>query len=327
MMTTTRISLLSVSLALVACGAVSQTADQACGDVAQARCGKRMTCTNGTGITRTWGDMTTCLAREKLSCMIGLAAPATGNTPAQVEKCVVAMAGESCSDFLDNNPPSDCVAVGPRATGAACAFAGQCATSFCNANKITACGACGAMPVAATSCVTAACAHNQECVASTQTCQDLVAVSMPCSSDMPCGADLSCVGATATAMGTCMASSATMGMACGGTMPGCDGTKGLYCGGAAGSKTCKNINYVGADMPCGTLADGSYQGCAGAGTCYTATGVAQSSEMGMCKAPAADDGACDTVVGPGCLSPARCIPSSATSTAGKCTVPVGASCG
>ena len=88
-----------------------------------------------------------------------------------------------------------------------------------------------------------------------------------------------------------------------------------------------NINYVGANMPCGTLADGSYQGCSGAGTCYTSTGVALSSEMGTCKVPATDDGACDTAVGPGCLSPARCIPSGATGTAGKCTVPSGATCG
>lgn len=313
-------------VSLASCGSVSQTADQACGDLAQTRCSKRMSCTNGLGITRTWGDMSTCLAREKLSCTIGLAAPATGNSSSLVEKCVVAMAGESCSDFLDNSPPADCVAVGPRASGGACAFAGQCSTSFCNDNKVSACGTCGAMPAAATSCTTSVCGRNQECVPSTQMCQDFGTVSMPCSAALPCGADLSCIGATTTAMGTCMAPAATVGMPCGGTMPGCDGTKGLYCGGTAGAKTCMNINYVAAGMPCGTLADGSFQGCGGAGTCYTATGVAVAAEMGTCKTPAADDGACDTMVGPGCLPPARCIPTAAGS-AGKCTVPAGTTCG
>ena len=120
-----------------------------------------------------------------------------------------------------------------------------------------------------------------------------------------------------------MTSAGTAGTPCGGTMAGCDGSKGLYCGGAVEAKTCMNINYVAAGMPCGTLVDGSFQGCAGAGTCYTATGFALAREMGTCEAPAPDDGACDTAVGPGCLPPARCIPSGA-GTAGQCTVPAGA---
>jgi hypothetical protein len=102
-------------------------------------------------------------------------------------------------------------------------------------------------------------------------------------------------------MGTCVASAGTAGMPCGGTMPSCDGTKGLYCGGAVGANTCMNIIYVAAGMPCGTLASGSFQGCAGAGSCFTATGIALAAERGTCKAPAADNGACDTAIGPACL--------------------------
>jgi hypothetical protein len=315
------------SALLASCGNVSQTsADQACGDVAQARCSKRMTCTNGVGITRTWGDMTTCRTREKLACMIGLDAPATGNSPALVERCVVAMAGESCADFLDNNPPAECIVTGPRAVGATCAFAGQCATSFCNDNKISACGACAAMPAAGTACTATACARNQACVPSTQLCQDLAAVGAACGADLPCGAGLSCAGATAGVMGTCMASAAAAGMPCGGTMPGCDVSQGLYCGGSVGAKTCMNINHVAAGMPCGLLADGSLQGCGGAGTCYTASGVALAGEKGTCKAPAADNAPCDTVAGPACLPPARCIPGG-TGGAAQCTLPAGATCG
>jgi hypothetical protein len=320
-----RATLLLAAALLMSCGSVT-SADQACSDVAQARCGKRMTCTNGAGITRTWGDMTTCLAREKLTCSIGLAAPSTGNSPSQVEKCVVAMAGESCSDFLDNNPPADCAPVGPRATGGACAFTGQCASAFCNNDKTSVCGTCGAMPAAGTSCATANCGHNQECVTTTEICQEFGAMGAACDADVPCAADLSCVGATATAMGACMAASATAGMPCGGTTPGCDGTMGLSCGGAAGAKTCMSVNYVGDGMACGTLTGGTFQACAGGGTCYTATGVALSSQMGACKAPAPDNGACDTTLGPGCLAPARCI-TTAGGSAGTCTVPSGATCG
>jgi hypothetical protein len=318
--------LMAAATLLAACGAATATADQACGDVAQARCGKRMTCTNGVGITRIWGDLATCLGREKLACTIGLSAPSTGNSPALVEKCVVAMAGESCSDFLDNNPPDDCVIVGVRANGAACAFAGQCATSFCNGNKISACGTCAEMPAASSSCATAACGRRQDCVASTQLCQDLGLIGVPCNSHFPCGADLSCDGATNTAMGTCVAAVATVGAACDGiTTPGCDGTMGLRCSGTPPSLTCAATTLVGANMPCGLLPNG-FVGCAGAGTCYTATGVAGSVEMGTCKTPAADNGACDTVLGPGCLPPARCVPTAAGS-AGTCIVPSGASCG
>src|SRR5215471_4811365 len=105
-------------LSLVMCGVViavagacgssgsgAPSADQACMDLATAQCNKRMTCTGGAGITRTFGDMTTCLTREKLQCTIGLAAPMTGNTPAEVESCVAAYPNFSCSDFLINNPP------------------------------------------------------------------------------------------------------------------------------------------------------------------------------------------------------------------------------
>ena len=311
---------------LAACGNSSSgpSADQACTALAQARCSKRMTCTGGTGITRLWGDMATCLTREKLACTLGLAAPSTGNSPAEVEKCVAAFPTYSCADFLDNNPPADCQVTGPLAANAVCAFAGQCASDFCSNNKNSQCGTCGPLPAAGASCLSSGCGHGQECVASTTTCQTLGAASASCDpTTSPCGADLVCSGTAAAK--TCMTPVSAVGMPCGGTMPGCDGTMGLYCGGAVGSKTCMNINYVASGMPCGTLADGSFVGCAGGGGCYTATGIAAPGAMGTCKAPAADNAACDITVGPPCQTPARCIVTGAA-TAGTCTIPTGATC-
>ena len=67
---------LIVCLCLAACGGDNgPSADQACADVAQARCNLRSMCTSGVGVTRNYGDMNTCIAREKVNCLDGLGAP------------------------------------------------------------------------------------------------------------------------------------------------------------------------------------------------------------------------------------------------------------
>ena len=78
------------------CGSTSSgpSAQQACADLAAARCKQRSTCTAVTGSTgvgaslaRVYGDMATCLQREELACKNGLAASQTGNSPTKVEAC------------------------------------------------------------------------------------------------------------------------------------------------------------------------------------------------------------------------------------------------
>jgi hypothetical protein len=112
----------------------------------------------------------------------------------------------------------------------------------------------------------------------------------------------------------------------GGTAPGCDGTNGLFCGGTTGSKTCMAITYVTAGMPCGDLSSTSHAECI-AGGCYTATGSAGSGETGTCKADAADGTACDSVLGPGCITPARCVLTGDGGSVGTCEIPLGSTCG
>jgi hypothetical protein len=82
---------------------------------------------------------------------------------------------------------------------------------------------------------------------------------------------------------------------------------------------------VGDGLPCGTMGDGSFVQCA-QGDCYTTTGLIGAGQQGTCKADAIEGGTCDTVLGPGCTPPLRCI-TGATGSMGVCTVPLGATCG
>lgn len=299
----------------------------ACGDLAAAQCAKRMTCSGGNSVTRAYGTMAACVTRTTLACANGLGAPETGNSPSLVEECVAAFATYTCADFFNNNPPTPCAAIGPRPTGGACAFNGQCASGYCAGTETASCGTCAASPTPGASCVSSACGHGQSCVNSTMLCQNHGMLNASCDTANPCGNGLTCVGnvAATSTPGTCQPSLEQAGVPCGGTMPGCDGTLGLFCGGTAGSKTCMPITYVVDGMPCGVLSATSHAECIG-GACYASAGLAGTGEMGACKADATDGAACDAVLGPACGPPARCVVTG-TGSAGTCTIPIGATCG
>src|SRR5579871_4844994 len=99
------------SLVFAACGGVS--AQQACTDVAKAQCALLDSCrTNGTILV--YGNLGTCITQLMGECMTALAAPGTGSNPGIRESCAQAlmpqpnMFGESCQDYLQNNPISQC---------------------------------------------------------------------------------------------------------------------------------------------------------------------------------------------------------------------------
>jgi len=313
------------------CGGSGVSADSACQAVAMARCTQRSMCSAlpratdpGASLIRTYGDMTTCVSREALACRNGLAAPSTGNSPALVEKCVAAFPTYSCQDFFDTNPPADCVATGKLANAKACNFNGQCQSGYCQGTKNSMCGTCADPPAAGADCSTSTCWHNQRCVAQDQTCESVVSMNGACDATHPCDNGLACVGDTSTTMGACQPAGTTVGAACGGTMAGCDNTIGLYCAGATGAKTCAAITFADDGKACGLMSDGTRVACR-AGECYTATGVAGNGDMGTCKADVDAPKACDTTLGPRCLSPARCVTSGGGS-AGSCIVPTGTMC-
>jgi hypothetical protein len=340
-----------------ACSSSNSTSNptiaQACAAIADARCNLRNECSRPDGTTdlgfnvlENYGDIDTCRMREALACQNGLSAPQTGNSPNNVEMCVVAFASFSCMDFFDNSPPQACTPTGPLATGTTCTFNGQCQSGFCNGTKDSVCGTCGPPPTTGDDCSTSTCMRGDRCLAATSTCAAVVTSNGVCDETHPCDRELSCVGNNTKTMttGTCETAGTREGVACGGTMPGCDGTRGLYCGGPSGAKTCRLVGYAGttagpdggvtasdagasgptpAGTVCGQLPDGSRVGCV-AGTCTTATGVATGSDMGTCQPLAADGQPCDTMLGPGCMSPARCVTTSGTT--GTCIVPTSSMC-
>jgi hypothetical protein len=323
------------ALGLGACGnVVSNAADgglsaeQACTTLAQAECGKRDSCSNGTSITRVYGEMSVCLTRAALQCTTRLAAPNTGATSQSVRKCAADYATLSCNDFFDGKLPADCTPSGQGANGQPCAFNGQCATAYCGGTANALCGSCAAPPAAGDSCADSLCGPGQNCVADTMTCVDVGILNASCATNHPCGNGLSCVGVSSSnTEGTCEVALGTAGAACGGgTVPACNGSLGLSCVGASGSKTCVTISYVGDGMPCGNLSNTAFAQCK-AGTCYTSTGAATGNEMGTCKLDAIEGASCDTTLGPSCMTPARCVVMSDGGTSGLCAVPTGTTCG
>ncbi len=316
---------LLVGLLMMAAGCGGTSADKACSDLAAARCNKRQTCSNGASINRTYGDMNTCLMREKQQCLSALAAKGTGNSPDHAEQCVTAMAGESCDDWFNGNPPAACVNTGTLADSTGCAFPGQCSSTYCNGDKNAACGTCGTAPAAGADCTTSLCARGLTCdttpgtMGMAMTCVAEGSAGAMCSRAQPCAAGFTCIGATATAMGTCTASATMVGAACDATFrtgTGCAGDLGLWCN--AMTSQCTAIAFAGPGQPCGEGTDGNLTDCSGGGQCVGST-FGRTPVLGTCKAPAADGAACDTAAGPPCLAPAKCV-TAASSTAGTCAL-------
>jgi hypothetical protein len=317
------------------CGGTS--ADTACSDSAAARCAQIVMCSNGTILTRTYGDMATCLTREKLACTDALAAPDNGNSPARVEQCLAAVKTESCSDYFSGNTPPACINTGPRADDTACAFNGQCMSSYCTGLSNAACGTCGQPVASGADCSSGGtCARGQVCFSATTasgtptlTCLTPSGAGGACDRTQPCITDFNCVGAVNTptnpTMGMCVAAINTAGAACDPiqrTMAGCDRNMGLFCN--TTSKSCTAITYAADGAACGIGSDGSLVDCAN-GTCFGSTIIGANPTMGTCKANAADGAACDTNNGPDCLSPARCVTASGSST-GTCELADGKAC-
>jgi hypothetical protein len=313
-----RILILSCSFAALACSS-DPSAGSACADLAHARCSHLESC-SATVVQIRYGDEATCETREKQNCTNALAAPGTGNSPSRSEDCSAAIAGWSCADFMNGaNIPAACVqATGSVASGAACAFPGQCQTGFCAIAPGSACGTCAAAPAAGTSCaaLTTCGQGTLVCTADTQTCVALATtVGASCGKGAPCGAGLQCVGANAASNtpGTCQTAATQLGATCDPqqqTGPGCDRAAGLVCN--RKTKQCATAVVAAAGEACGDV-NNQPTFCAANATC---TG-SSAGQAGTCTAAAADGAACDTANGPDCEQQARCIVASG-STAGTC---------
>jgi hypothetical protein len=301
--------------ALAGCGATTPNADRACADMAAARCKEIQRCESN-AIATGFGDLPTCQAREHDSCVKALAASGTGVSPSSTEDCANVFTSISCTDYLNNTLPPVCQAkAGALAMGAGCAFPSQCQSRFCNIPKNGACGSCAPLPAVGDSCAQMTqCGPGLKCVDGGMTCASVASTTGDtCDKDDPCSAGFSCVGAkpnaTPVVEGTCQPAVQTPGAPCDPkkqTSAGCDANLGLTCD--ATTMTCVTITVAAPGSPC----DGASIVCGGGGTC--STGATQ-----ICMAAAVDGTACDTVNGPGCLNPARCVVSG-TDTTGLCAL-------
>ena len=298
----------ALSLLASACGPAQ---DMACSDSAKAQCMKLDQCRHN-GTTLVYGNLGTCITRLQAQCNTALAAANTGNSPSAVEDCVKAVPGESCQDYLQGNPVAACRAKsGSVSAGGACTFSAQCQSAFCALLKGTACGTCANPPNVGDPCTDTGCSYNQAC-SGNLVCANWVAAGGACDKSNPCAPNTWCVTAAGATAGTCRASIATVGAACDPkheTTAGCDFTNlGLRCNSM--TMKCESAVLVNEAEACGVI-NGVDNVCQAGAGCF--------GQPAACVAAATEGSSCDTMMGPPCLSPARCVTGS-TGTAGTCTL-------
>jgi hypothetical protein len=296
-------------------GCNSVTADQACTDLAKARCLQLQSCAPAR-VSSVYADLATCEAREKLSCMPSLGAPGTSATPDRYEKCASALGASACTSLFARNPPTECVPQpGKLADGAACGDDAQCASTYCEmlsappSNNI--CGVCGPRALAG-----GACAGDVDCDFGL-TCANGVGlgvcvsygdVGATCDGAHPCSPPNACVS------GACMAPVGAS-MMCDRIAQNCDPTQALYCN---AQSVCAVRTFAAAGEPC----DGFVQ-CAAGGWCAASGNTLR----GICLATVADGAACNPHQNnmPDCQQPARCLGIDGAMD-GICTLPNPAAC-
>jgi len=256
------------------------------------------------------------------TCVGTLGATDTANTPVHTEGCAQATPDQTCDDYFLGNVPTACMPPsGPRDAGSDCAVSGQCATAYCLVPKTTVCGACNEPPGLGASCFNNDCGPGFLCDKVSVLCVAPVAASGACDDSSACAPGLTCLGNTNTALGACVAL-ATLGASCdlanGGSR--CDSRMGLYCNTVAG-KICAVVATASASQVCGTV-DGGVIDCLAQSFCEKPA----DSAAGTCVAPAGDGDACDTLNGPICTAPSRCVFTAEGGTTGLCQPPAPQGC-
>ncbi len=270
------------------------TADQACTDAAVALCAKYDSCAPLLIATQ-YGDQPTCVARAKLNCVPGMAAPGTSQTPAALEDCSKQISGTSCAAITANSPPDQCkVKPGTVANGGACGTDAQCASTACIDTGTTGCGTCAPRVAAGGACGAKGqgpCDYGTTCVSSV--CKKLANAGEACTASDECSFGLVCK------TNACAQPDAGGAACTPGTGDTCDRTKGFYC--HATKKQCIAAKQGSVNGACGFDTGGEYTVCVGGAYCKTGS----SQLSGVCTKLVADGGAC-TDKDP-CQAPAQCI--------------------
>jgi len=308
------------------------TAATACAKIAAATCTLIATCVPR-DTSAEFGDAGNCLTREELACEASLSAPGTSRTAAQDVACATAMATESCASYLNGDQPTACLpGAGGGATGSACSYSAQCSSAYCAVPLAGACGTCQPAPTAGASCAGMnGCGPGLTCFQQT-TCVLPGTTGSPCSATAPCGAGLSCVMAKAATTGLCQGQGQAVGATCDPadvTGASCDSSLGLYCDRQKTSSTfhtCLQASTATAGQPCGLVSDVLFQ-CTADSVCIKQAAVGDAGATSTCVARAADGASCNTLAGPDCLPPSRCLGTLLDAGAsGTCTLPGTTAC-
>jgi hypothetical protein len=319
---------LACLLLIAGCGG-SANHTKSCTDVATAQCQKLMTCST-TDLNRRYGSVDVCVMRGVAECLNTFKAPQNTNSDSKLESCAAAVPAQDCNDFLSgiNTLPQCLPANGPRADGDPCAFSGQCMTGWCSITTGSNCGVCAEVPAEGDDCTMTTCGGRGLICAGGGACATPIAVGAACDKNAgiaPCVQGASCVG-TQAGGATCQTNLTTVGATpCDvhtKTAPDCAHADGLYC--VSTTMACATLQVAADGMPCGYVNDVFYN-CQNGSTCFGSMGT---TTPGTCIAPAADGAACDSVNGPGCLVPARCVGTETDGGAtGTCQLPGSQSCG
>ncbi len=287
-------------------GGGSGSADTVCTNEATALCTKLNTCFPAF-IQLGYGDVATCTARSKLSCLATFSLNGTGFTADTVTACINAETAANCDQVISNVQPAQCDIRGTLANGAACGDNAQCTTGFCNISSGS-CGVCAARVTAGGSCTNgSACASGLVCGGGT--CKTAGSAGDVCDSSNPCGGGLYCNAVNVMSSGTCAALVTTAGGACP-TASACSFFDGLDCN---ANMVCSTIPFAQAGAACGIVTGTTYTFCPGGTYCKITTGMAS----GTCANDAADGATCDAST--------SCLPN-ATCTNSLCTLPDPGAC-
>jgi hypothetical protein len=293
----------------------------ACSASAAAQCALYAQCNPG-NFPGAYGDAGNCETRLTNSCVAGLVLQEV-SVPTHTAACGAVLGTEPCSNYLNDDDTLDACApvVGTAEAGTPCLENGQCASAFCATPPASACGSCGAQPSAGdscrdlTGCGPGLACYKNICVVPTTT------VGGPCSPTQSCGAGLSCVTPKDAGAGTCKTAATIAGAACDPTLEtgaGCASESGLTCvsdRNSANYQKCEPYGVAQPGQPCGTILGVSTL-CQGVSECFATDGGK------VCVPRAADNAACNTLTGPACQAPSRCVGTTLDGgTSGTCTFP------
>jgi hypothetical protein len=272
-------------LACVAGSCASVDPVRTCQGFADMLCTKLASC-SASLVQSIYGELSICAARNAASCRASLQPTAGTAASAAIAGCTHALDTVRCDELLDHALPAACqLAPGPRAEGAPCNSAAQCASTRCTYSPGVACGVCA--PLAA---LGGACAADSDCPSGAICGGGMCRVPGP--TEAPCDSAQRCAYPGVCAAGRCVAAIG-FGSPCSFTEDRCDRNAGLFCG---VSGTCEAWLNSASGGACNQTAAG-WAACSGGSSCIA----------NRCEGPLPDGSPCVPDQAPFCLAPAQCL--------------------